>query len=140
MVFRNWNEGGMFFHWHPQAECVAFVFHRPSGQQGGVDWNLLTEVGQTVRLLTHGFNAQPQVDMTVPRQRCKPSAEYIVAKQMRTGLAESPGDPHQLSLDGCSPFINVPTLFVKRLEFLFNGRPHSFHHGTVVGCSVGSSV
>ena len=80
LVFRNRNERGVFFHWHPKAERVAFVFHRASGQQGGVDWNLLIEVGQSVRLLTHGFNAQSQVDMTVPWQGRKPSAENIVAK------------------------------------------------------------
>ena len=59
---------------------------------------------------------------------------------MRTRLAEFSGDPHQLTLDGSSPFINVPTLFVKRVEFLFNGRSHSFQHDAVVGCSVGRSV
>ena len=78
--------------------------------------------------------------MTVPRQGRKPSAEDIVAKQMRTSLAEFPGDPHQLSLHGCSPFINVPTLLVKRFKFLFNGRSHSFHHDAAVGRGVGSPV
>ena len=80
LVLGNRDERRMLFHWHPKAERVAFVFHRASGQQGGVDWNLLTEVGQTVRLLTHGFNAQTQVNMTVPRQGCEPSTENIVAK------------------------------------------------------------
>ena len=128
VIFRNRYQRWVFLHWHPKAERVVFIFHGPRGQPGGVDWNLMIEVAQTMRLPAHRLHGQRQRHITVPRESGKTPAKHIVAQQMRTRLAQLFGNPQQLVVNRCTPFVNVPTLQVKRFNFLHDGVSHALHH------------
>ena len=78
--------------------------------------DLLIEVSQTMGLLDHRFDFEPQPHVPFPWQCQEPSPQNIMPLEMGASIAQGPSHLQGGIVDLRKPFVNRPSILVEAFK------------------------